>query len=194
MKLLRQHIKLGEVYRRSDLEYFSSAIDRHLAQLTKEGVLVKINQGLYYAPKESKFGTVPPEDHLLVESFLKGEDFLLVSPNAYNSLGLGLTQLYNIKWVYNHKRNGEFKLNGKTFLFKNKAAFPKILSKEYLLVDMLNNLEALAEDQSVIVRNMEEHILQFDTSELMKVTQQYGSGITKRMIKLALRKSQLQFA
>jgi hypothetical protein len=194
MKLLRQHIKLGEVYRRSDLEYFSSAIDRHLAQLTKEGVLVKINQGLYYAPKESKFGAVPPEDHLLVESFLKDEDFLLVSPNAYNSLGLGLTQLYNIKWVYNHKRNGEFKLNGKTFLFKNKAAFPKILSKEYLLVDMLNNLEALAEDQSVIVRNMEEHILQFDTSELMKVTQQYGSGITKRMIKLALRKSQLQFA
>lgn len=194
MKLLRQHIKLGEVYRRSDLEFFSSAIDRHLAQLTKEGVLVKINQGLYYAPKESKFGAVPPEDHLLVESFLKDEDFLLVSPNAYNSLGLGLTQLYNIKWVYNHKRNGEFKLNGKTFLFKNKAAFPKKLSKEYLLVDMLNNLEALAEEQSVIVRNMEEHILQFDNSELMKVTQQYGSGKTKRMIKLALRKSKLQFA
>jgi len=194
MKLLRQHIKLGEVYRRSDLEYFSSAIDRHLAQLTKEGVLVKINQGLYYAPKESKFGAVPPEDHVLIESFLKDEDFLLVSPNAYNSLGLGLTQLYNIKWVYNHKRNGEFKLNSKTFLFKNKAAFPKILSKEYLLVDMLNNLEVLAEDQSVIVRKMEEDILQFDTNELLKVTQQYGSGKTKRMIKLAVRKSQFQFA
>ena len=27
MELLRQHIKPGEVYRRSDLEYFSSAID-----------------------------------------------------------------------------------------------------------------------------------------------------------------------
>ena len=27
MELLRQHINPGEVYRRSDLEYFSSAID-----------------------------------------------------------------------------------------------------------------------------------------------------------------------
>jgi hypothetical protein len=82
MNLLRQHIKQGEVYRRSDLEYYSTAIDRHLAQLTKDGTLVKLNQGLYYAPKQSKFGVVPPDDRQVVESFLKDEDFLLVSPNS----------------------------------------------------------------------------------------------------------------
>ena len=37
MELLRQHIKPGGVYRRSDLEYFSTAIDRHLSQLVQEG-------------------------------------------------------------------------------------------------------------------------------------------------------------
>lgn len=52
MDLLRQHIKPGEVYRRSDLEYYSTAIDRHLAALTKDGTLIKLNQGLYYAPKQ----------------------------------------------------------------------------------------------------------------------------------------------
>ena len=50
MDLLRQNIKQGEVYRRSDLEYYSTAIDRRLAQLTKDETLVKLNQGLYYAP------------------------------------------------------------------------------------------------------------------------------------------------
>ena len=129
MDLLSQHIKQGEVYRRSDLEYYSSAIDRHLAELTKEGTLIKLNQGLYYSPKQSKFGNVPPGDLQVVERFLKDDDFLLVSPNSFNSLGLGLTQLYNTTWVYNHKRKGEFQLNGKTFEFKLKSSFPKNISK-----------------------------------------------------------------
>jgi len=121
MDLLRQHIKQGEVYRRSDLEYYSTAIDRQLATLTKDGTLVKLNHGMYYAPKQSKFGVVPPDDRQVIERFLKDDDFLLVSPNTFNSLGLGLTQLYNTTWVYNHKRKGEFQLNGKTFEFKLKS-------------------------------------------------------------------------
>ena len=93
MNLLRQHIKQGEVYRRSDLEYYSTAIDRHLAQLTKEGILIKLNQGLYYAPKQSKFGVVPPDDRQLVERFLK-DDNLHVVKNHFrkNCLRLQIDQ------------------------------------------------------------------------------------------------------
>ena len=188
MDLLSQHIKQGEVYRRSDLEYYSTAIDRHLAELTKEGTLIKLNQGLYYAPKQSKFGAVPPDDRQVIERFLKDEDFLLISPNVFNSLGLGLTQLYNTTWVYNHKRKGEFHLNGKTFEFKLKSSFPKYLSKEYMLVDLLNNLESLAEDQTLVLEKLPENVRRFDIDALMKVTQQYGSGKTKRLIKSMVRK------
>ena len=188
MDLLSQHIKQGEVYRRSDLEYYSSAIDRHLAELTKEGTLIKLNQGLYYSPKQSKFGNVPPGDLQVVERFLKDDDFLLVSPNSFNSLGLGLTQLYNTTWVYNHKRKGEFQLNGKTFEFKLKSSFPKNISKEYLLVDLLNNLESLAEDQNLVLEKLSNNVLSFTTDALMKATQQYGSGKTKRLIKSIVRK------
>jgi hypothetical protein len=187
MELLRQHIKKGEVYRRSDLEYYSTAIDRHLATLTKDGTLVKLNQGLYYAPKQSKFGVVPPDDDQVVKRFLKDEDYLLVSPNTFNSLGLGLTQLYNTTWVYNHKRKGEFQLNGKTFEFKLKSAFPKHITREYLLVDLLNNLENLAEDESQAIEKLQFNVRNFDTDALMKATQQYGTGRTKRTLKTIVR-------
>jgi len=187
MDLLRQHIKQGEVYRRSDLEYYSTAIDRHLAQLTQEGTLIKLNQGLYYAPKQSKFGAVPPDDHQLVERFLKDEDFLLVSPNSFNTLGLGLTQLYNTIWVYNHKRKGEFQLNGKTFEFKLKSSFPKIISREYLLVDLLNNLDKLAEDQTQALNKLQNNIHSFNADALMRAIQQYGTGRTKRILKSIVR-------
>jgi hypothetical protein len=193
MELLRKHINQGEVYRRSDLEYYSTAIDRHLAQLTKDGTLIKLNQGLYYAPKQSKFGAVPPDDRQVVECFLKDEDFLLLSPNTFNSLGLGLTQLYNTTWVYNHKRKGEFQLNGKTFEFKLKSSFPKYISREYLLVDLLNNLDNLAEDQTQAMDKLPNNVRSFNADALMKATQQYGTGKTKRILKSILRNA-LQYA
>ncbi len=187
MDLLRQHIKQGEVYRRSDLEYYSTAIDRHLAQLTKDGTLVKLNQGLYYAPTQSKFGTVPPDDHIIVERFLKDDNFLIISPNMFNTLGLGLTQLYNSSWVYNHKRKGEVEFNNRKFEFRLKTAFPKNITKEYLLVELLNNLDRLAEDNTQLLDKLKKNILNYNSDLLMKATQQFGIGETKQTLKKLLR-------
>jgi len=114
---LKKHLKPGMVYRRSDLTKWSNSVDRHLEALVKEGTLQKLSQGLYYFPKESVFGKTPPEEETLVRSFLKDDRFLLTSANAYNSLGVGTTQLYNQRMVYNHKRHGEFKLGNKNLLF-----------------------------------------------------------------------------
>ena len=133
---LKKHLKQGQVYRRSDLEQWSNAVDRHLKQLVDDGTLQKLAQGLYYYPMKASFGNVPPEDEKLVSAFLKSDDFLLTSPNYYNSLGVGTTQLYNKRTVYNHKRHGQFTLGGKVFDFHLKHKFPKELSEEFLLVDL----------------------------------------------------------
>ena len=37
----------------------------------------------------------------LITSFLKDDDYLAISPNDYNALGLGTTKLYNYQIVYN---------------------------------------------------------------------------------------------
>jgi len=56
----------------------------------------------------------------LVGGFLKDDRFLLTSMNAYNALGVGTTQLYSKKTVYNHKRHGDFTLGGMTYAFRVK--------------------------------------------------------------------------
>ena len=186
MELLRQHIKPVDVYRRSDLEYFSTAIDRHLSQLVQEGTLLRLSQGLYHAPQFSKFGAVPPSDNLLVERFLKDDEFLMLSPNFFNSLGLGLTQLYNTTWVYNHKRKGEFRLNEKLFEFKLKSSFPTHLTKEFLLVELLNSLDYLAENLDLV--DLSKKVKDFDSAALMQMAQKYGSGRARKILKTILRK------
>jgi hypothetical protein len=61
-----------------------SALSCRLSQLQEEKALFKLSAGVYYCPKESPFGPVPPSDHELVKAFLKDDRFLLMSPNAYN--------------------------------------------------------------------------------------------------------------
>ena len=66
----------GKVYRREDLAQVSNAVDRHLRELVSGGALKRLAQGLYYAPKKSAFGVLPPDDQELVTAFLRDKDFL----------------------------------------------------------------------------------------------------------------------
>ncbi|MEO7044655.1 MAG: DUF6088 family protein [Ferruginibacter sp.] len=178
---LRGRLKPGEVYRRSDLANWSKSVDRHLEELVADGTLEKLSQGVYYVPKKSAFGKTPPDEKTLVQSFLKDDRFLLTSNNAYNSLGLGTTQLYNEQTVYNHKRHGKFKLGNRTFSFKMNPHFPKKLTKEFLVVDLVNNLKDLAEDQEAVLQNLKKKIPEMDKRKLQKSVDEYGNVKTKKI-------------
>lgn len=181
---LASQLKAGHVYRREDLTEFSKAVDRDLAVLVDQGSLEKIAAGLYYKPAHSRFGKLPPDETELVASFLKEKKFLLYSWNQYNALGLGLTQLYNRSVVYNHKRHGVFNLAGREFDFKNfSRGFPKKLTPEFLLVDLLNNLSELAEDSELVKSNVRENISNFDLKKVHRNSEEYGKISTKNFLK-----------
>jgi hypothetical protein len=180
LKELTQHLKRGDVYRRADLAQWSNAVDRHLRELVNDGTLRKLSQGLYYYPKETAFGEAPPDEETLVRSFLKDDEFLLTSPNAYNSLGVGTTQLYNKRVVYNHKRHGEFELGGRKFSFQMKPRFPKKLTPEFLLVDLVNNVEELAEDTVEVLSKVQTKARTMDTKKLKQSVTAYGGVRAKK--------------
>jgi len=183
---LKRHLRPGQVYRREDLARWSNAVDRHLKQLVSDGTLTKLAGGLYLYPKATVFGKAPPEDDKLVGTFLKDDRFLLASPNAYNSLGVGTTQLYDKTVVYNHKRHGEFVLGGRKFDFRMKPSFPKTLSKEFLLVDLVNNLDQLAESKKEVLARVKERVASYDSSRLQRAAHNYGKVKTKKFFEQAL--------
>jgi len=178
---LKKHLRSGKVYRRADLEQWSTSVDRHLNELVSEGCLQKLSGGLYYYPQRSDFGVVPPKDKDLVSVFLKDNRFLLTSPNAYNSLGVGATQLYNKTVVYNHKRHGTFLLGNREFEFRKKPHFPKTLSVEFLLVDLVNNLKHVAEDRELLLSNVLNKAKSLDVKKLKKMVSNYGGVASKKV-------------
>jgi len=183
---LKKHLKPGEVYRRADLQAWSNAVDRHLQQLVKENVLEKLSGGLYYFPKGTAFGKTPAQEHELVRAFLKDDRFVVTSPNEYNALGVGTTQLYNTRFVYNHKRHGNFKLGNRTFNFVRKQYVPEKLTKEFLLVDLANNLKRLGEDQPALVENIKKKAKEMNPERLKTITDNFGTVGTKKLFASAL--------
>src|SRR5690606_4187755 len=178
----KMQLKRGQVYRRDYLSQWTKSVDRHLATLVEEGVLQKLSQGLYYYPKISAFGITPPDEEVLIRSFLKDDRFLLTSPSNYNSLGVGTTQLYNERVVYNHKRHGEFKFGNRKFCFRIKPHFPSKLSQEFLLVDLVNNLEFLAEDPNEVLKNVALKVRTMDSKKLQRYVSQYANVKAKKIL------------
>lgn len=183
---LKRRLRPGQVYRRKDLAHWSNAVDRHLRQLVQEGRLEKVSGGLYMAPRKTRFGAAPATPQKLVESFLGDDRFLMVSPNAYNGLGVGTTQLYNEPVVYNHKRHGRFVLDGRTYDFRLRPSVPSRLTEEVLMVDLLHNLDRLAEDKAAVLPRALARARKMDRNKLAKALHDYGSARAERLLEPVL--------
>ena len=179
---LKRHLRPGQVYRRKNLARWSNAVDRHVRLLVDEGRLEKVSPGVYMAPRKTKFGAASARPEKLVETFLGDDRFLMVSPNAFNGLGVGTTQLYNEPVVYNRKRHGKFTLDGRVYDFRMRPSVPKVLSREVLLVDLLHNLDRLAEDKSAVLPRALERAKEMDRSRLARAVRDFGSARAERLL------------
>ena len=182
------HMQSGVVYRRVGLLPYSNNLDRDLNTLVTQNKLKKPAPGLYYKPKTSRFGLLPPSDEALVKAFLK-KPFLMYSWNDYNTLGLGLTQLYNQVVVYNTERHEELTLGNRKFAFKRpNNGFPAKLTREFLLVDLLNNAKYLTEDVNCLESKIKTKLGEFEHTLLLQLAEHYGKVYTRKLIAALLGK------
>jgi hypothetical protein len=177
---LKHHLRPGQVYRREDLLPLFPSFDRLSKDLTDQGMLKKLRTGLYHCPRTFDFGEAPADERKLVKAFLRTDRFVVTSPNLYNQLGLGTTQLYNKRVVYNQKRHGTFSLGGRMVTFKHRTNVPRQLSQEFLLVDLVNELNQLAEDHEVVLSRVREKVKKMNPKKLSRAVSRYGKVSTQK--------------
>ena len=144
--------------------------------------------GLYHCPQQFEFGEAPANEHELIRTFLKTDNFVITSPNAYNQLGLGTTQLYNKRIVYNQKRGGTFSFGNRMLHFARRRNVPKLLSPEFLLVDLVNELDQLAEDRDALLSRIRKRAKKMDARKLSRAAALYGTRSTKKKFEEMLRR------
>ena len=86
---------------RSDFpEYHSEFVGETLAELTQEGLLVKLAQGIYAKPRWSRFGVVLPSVDKIVQA-IDARDNAEVLPSGMTALNvLGLSTQVPMKYSY----------------------------------------------------------------------------------------------
>ena len=184
----------GKVYRRSDFTDMTSNVDRYLKVLVNEGFLKKLQNGLYLSPNKTPFGEAMPDEGELLEKFLNDDHFVVYGPSMFNSLGLGTTQLYDKRVVFNRKRHGEMKLGDRKYHFYRWREAPKSLSKEFLLVEMFNKLNELAEDHYEVVNNLKAKLGEFNSAKLYYALNRFGTKSAQKKLRPLLEESKNVFA
>ncbi len=177
-------LRSGKVYRTRDFIRWGANPTRLAKRLLQEGLLEQLSHGLFFRPKKSKFGNVPPSDEELMRGFLGGGPFTFTGPDKWNALGLGSTALYATRLVYNTKRSGQFDFGGRRFSLR-RVKFPRNETPEWYVVDLLENSQDAGVSKEVLLQALKKALSarRFSGGDLVKMAEHYGSRETELSIR-----------
>jgi hypothetical protein len=163
---------------------------RAAASLVREGALSKVQGGLYFVPRRTRWGALPPSAEALLTKWLDGEQgkaWLFTGPTAWNALELGTTAVQAKRWVYNAKRSGRFDLAGHQ-LFLRRVPFPADPPPEWFVVDLLNHYREAAADLDDLSDQLARALAagRFDTARLAQLAAEYGRKWTQQTVESAV--------
>ncbi len=122
---------------RSDFpEYHSEFVGGTLAELTREGMLVKLAQGIYAKPRKSRFGVVFPSVEKIVQAIASRDnaEILPSGMTALNALGLSNQVPMNYTYLTTGSERTVKLANQQVVL---KRGVPKNFCYETLLIALL---------------------------------------------------------
>lgn len=116
-----------------------------LERMHKNKELEKLSKGIYYFPKETKFGAIPIPDEEIISTFTKNNEGMVVGYSLYNKLNL-TTQISKKITIYSSNVNNEIK-NIRNIEIKNVNTN---YSKGYIkIIEMLEVLQNFYEIQDL---------------------------------------------
>lgn len=173
---LADNLEVGRIYRLSELRELSKAVNRHVQDLVQRGILKRMSTGVYFYIGKNVPSKAEPDEEKLIAAFLRDDRFLLITPNTYKDVGLPPLGIHRPNTVYNHKRHGKFKLGDVAYHFLVKPYFPLEATKEFLLVDTLNNLVG---DKEWHMEYVKKHVRKVKGNRLVEAIRLYA-GPTAR--------------
>ena len=185
---MRPTLEPGACYRTQHFARWDSNPARLVGRLVEQGQLQRLRHGLYYCPRRSRFGEVPPSDDALLDAFLGGGPHVVTGPERWNALQLGTTAMHALPLVYNTKVSGEYLLGRRRFRFR-RVTFPTDPTPEWYVVDLLRNLDYVGGDRQVVTARLRSRVQAgaLDPAALWEAARAYGRRSEQAVVRGALR-------
>lgn len=179
----KPRLATGRVYRTKDLARWGENPSRLAKRLTRDRKLVQLRQGLFYRPRQSRFGVVPPDDRELMRAFLEGGPFLFTGPGRWNALGLGSTAVFADQLVYNTKRSGVFRFGNRRFVLR-RVRFPRDPTPEWFAVDLIENRGMAGVGLDELEKGLRRAVAsgRLGAAELRRAAERYGTRRTESLV------------
>ena len=164
----------GTVIKYSDLTDITDnvlALSKALSRMVKDNKLEKIEKGVFYKPKNSKFGKISPNINEVVKKELEKDGDIsgyITGINLYNKLGL-TTQISNVIEIATNKRKVPKEIMG------TKIKFIQVnLKVDKNNVNLLQILDAIKSIKKIPDSNLNENykIIKYKISELSQKEQE----------------------
>lgn len=177
----------GKTYRTGDLRRYGANPTRLARRLVREGRLQQAAQGLYYAPRQSRFGQAPPPDDEILRGFLGDGPFVITGPPKWNALGLGATAMFAATLAYNTKRTGEFSFDDRRFLLR-RVYFPEHPSPEWYVIDLIQHHDMAGVSLAELKERLGATLRQgkWNKTRLWAMAQQFGTKATIALVEATL--------
>ena len=88
--------------------------------------------------------------------------------------------------VFNRKRVGDFTLGGRTYSFHRWREAPKELTPEFLVIELLNRLNQLAEDRLQVLERLRLKLPDYNRRRLLMASSKYGTISSQKKLKQLL--------
>lgn len=187
MSTLPAALTPGKLYRTRDLAAFAANPTRWAKHLSEEGILRQAMHGVYYLPKQTRFGPLAPSEREMLRAFLGDDQFVITGSPAWNLLDLGITGLLMVTLVYNPYRTGEFTLDGGRYRLR-RVRYPHHPPLEWFVVDAFENCRMVGADPALMEGLLVRHLRsgKYDAGRLREVAVEYASPATRERLFRAL--------
>ena len=178
----------GRVYRTHDLLPWGRNAPRLAQRLVRDGLLRQLRQGVFEAPRPTKFGSAPATDHELVRAFLGTDDFLFTGSTQWNALGLGATGVQAVTRVYNKKRTADVTFGKRRFQFRRVAYPARTPPAEWFALDLLRHCAEAGVGRDEVLGALVDAVGQgrLNGAELMDMAKRFARSGTVALLATAL--------
>jgi len=145
-----------------------SVVTRTLSRLEKEGVLVRLSQGVYLYPEVTRFGIVRPTLDEIASAIAHKDNALIIAAGSTALNKLGLSDQVPLNVVYHTTGSGRIvKIGARKIRFKHTAP-RNFVYKSKIMPLIVEALKALKEDNvdDKVLKQIEEIIFSLKKGEL----------------------------
>lgn len=129
-----------------DLADYKNAVYAALNRLTAEGLIVNYAKGIYYRPKNSRFGQIGIDKRKLIEKkYIKRDNTTIgyiTGPQVWNEWGM-TTQMSNRIWIAQNIRQKRVDANLNVVLIKAKGEIKNSNIKALQFLDVIEQIEKI---------------------------------------------------